>query len=288
MTDQDATEINRAWWDHLAGLHGDDDYYDVPGFLDGGSSLDEREWAEVTAAVGQVSGMTLLHLQCHIGLDTLSFARKGAVVTGIDYSTTAIRRARELAAAAGLPATFRLADVQDLPTDLHGRFDLVFASYGIFYWIEKPLSWMRSAAAALRPGGGLVIVETHPLLQMFRSGDPAVAVFPYGGGQPQRRPVGSTYAGVSLPPARSMTVGFAHGIGEMVTAAAESGFRIDTVTEYLDRATPELGAPETLTRGSDGRYRLVVGGQALPVAYGIRATKPGTGHADREHPPAPG
>src|SRR5450755_1012908 len=100
----DATLVNRKRWDALAARHGqgDDAYYDVAGFLAGGSTLNARERAEVAAAVGQVAGLDVLHLQCHFGLDTLSWARQGAQVTGVDFSAAAVRRAAALAAEAGL------------------------------------------------------------------------------------------------------------------------------------------------------------------------------------------
>ncbi|MEV6425916.1 class I SAM-dependent methyltransferase [Streptomyces sp. NPDC051662] len=270
--------VNRRWWDHIADEHASSAYYGIEGFLAGNLSLDDRERGEVAAAIGDVAGVRLLHLQCHIGLDTLSWARLGAVVTGLDYSPAAIRISRGLADEAGFPAAFRVADAQRLPTDLAGEFDVVFASYGIFYWIADIDAWMRSAATALRPGGKLVVVETHPLVQMFQSVDPAHADFPYGGAKPCHRQVSSTYSGLEVPREQSGTVGYAHGIGEIATAAAGAGLRIDALTEYMDRAEASPRAGNPLTRNADGRYQLLIGGEALPVSYSLRATRHTTGH----------
>jgi ubiquinone/menaquinone biosynthesis C-methylase UbiE len=112
-----AEELNRARWDELASLHGQDDYYDVAGFLAGQLMLSAREREEMAAAVGSVSGIDLLHVQCHFGLGTLSWARLGARVTGLDFSPVALERARSLAATAGIGARFVQADAQRLPAD---------------------------------------------------------------------------------------------------------------------------------------------------------------------------
>jgi ubiquinone/menaquinone biosynthesis C-methylase UbiE len=269
----EAEKLNRAWWNSLARLHEADGYYDVSAFLEGGLTLDERERGEVERAAGQLAGRSLLHLQCHIGLDTLSWARLGARVTGVDFSENAIGSAREIARAAGLTATFVVANAQRLPADLFGRFDIAFASYGVFYWIEDLDAWMRSAAAVLRPGGSLVIVESHPLVQMFESADPVVADFPYAGAEPRRRPVTSTYSGHQLAASESETIGFAHGIGELVTSVAQAGLSVESLREYLDRDRPSHRPGKPLTRDAAGRYRLIIGGEAVPVTYSLRATK---------------
>lgn len=154
-----------------------------------------------------------------------------------------------------------------------GQFDIAFASYGVFYWIEDLDAWMRSAAAALRPGGSLVIVESHPLVQMFESADPVVADFPYAGAEPHRRPVTSTYSGHELAAADSETIGFAHGIGELVTSVVQAGLSVESLREYMDRDRPSHRRGNPLTRDSAGRYRLIIGGEALPVTYSLRATK---------------
>jgi SAM-dependent methyltransferase len=267
----EATEVNRTRWDALAARHGqgNDAYYDVTGFLAGGSSLSDRVRAEVTAAIGPVAGRDLLHLQCHFGLDTLSWARLGARVTGVDFSAVAVRRARELAAAAGLAGEFAQADVLDLPPEESGRFDLVFASYGVLCWISSARAWMRSAASCLRPGGALVLIDLHPLVTMVDTVQPLVADFPYAGEQPQTFSGTSSYAVGGLDAAVSQTVQWPHGLGEIVTAAAAAGLAVESVTEWFDEEQdPKLVA------GADGRSRFPFGDQYLPTSYGLRARRP--------------
>ncbi len=266
-----APSMNRVRWDALAERHGqgDDAYYDVDSFLAGGSSLNERERAEVVAAVGPVAGLDLLHLQCHFGLDTLSWAREGAHVTGVDFSPVAVHRAQELAAAVGLPASFVEADVLDLPEWLSGRFDVVFASYGVLCWINSAAAWMRSAAACLRPSGAVVLIDIHPLVMMVDTVDPLVLDFPYAGEEPVTLSSSASYAVGGLSPETSQTTQWPHGLGEIVTAAAAAGLRVESLTEWFDEAKdPKLAA------GPDGRARFPVGGEQLPTSYALRARRP--------------
>jgi SAM-dependent methyltransferase len=267
----DPLEVNRARWDELARLHGQDAYYDVAGFLAGASSLSSRELEAVERAVGTVAGRDLLHLQCHFGLDTLSFARLGARVTGVDFSGVAVRRARELAREAGLVATFVQADAQALPPDLAGRFDVVFASYGVLCWIADVDAWMRSAAAALRPGGSLVLVDIHPMYNMVESVEPLRLDFPHQGARPFPSEEPGSYADPALRTTSNRTVVYAHGMGEIITAAAGAEFRIEALTEWLDDDFDPRGT--VLARDPDGRYRLLVGGEHLPVTFELRARR---------------
>jgi SAM-dependent methyltransferase len=264
--------INRALWDRLADAHGrvGDWFYDVPAFLDGESALTEIVCAQMEAAVGSVEGLDLLHLQCHFGLDTLSWARLGATVTGVDFSPVAIERARELATQAGITATFVEADAQALPPALDGQFDVVFASYGALCWIADLDAWFGGAARALRTDGKLVVVECHPLLLITDSADPVVFGCPYLGGVPLVEEWEGTYAGGDVDICQP-TVGYPHGLGEIVTALIRSGLRIDDFTEYL--RDPKQNDPGVLTRDDTGRSRLTLGGQDLPLTYSLRATR---------------
>ncbi|HXW47650.1 MAG TPA: class I SAM-dependent methyltransferase [Streptosporangiaceae bacterium] len=264
----DALELNRRRWDALAARHGqgEDTYYDVPGFLAGGSSLSDRERAEVAVAAGEVAGLDLLHLQCHFGMDTLSWARLGARVTGVDFSPVAIRRARELADAAGLAAEFVQADVLALPASLAGRFDVVFASYGVLCWVGSARAWMESAAACLRPGGSLVLIDMHPLVGMVDTAQPLVADFPYGGEQPVTLESAASYAVGGLE--ARQTVQWPHGLGEIVTAAASAGLVVESLTEWFDEEQDRK-----LVVGADGRARFPLGSEYLPTSYGLRARR---------------
>ncbi|MFJ4864614.1 MULTISPECIES: class I SAM-dependent methyltransferase [unclassified Streptomyces] len=270
--DDGGLALNRALWDVWARVHGStptDQFYDVEAFAAGHQTLRtlERELA------GDVTGLDLLHLQCHFGMDTLNWARLGARVTGVDFSPTALERARLLAARTGLPATFVEADTQRLPDSLAGGFDVVVATYGVLCWIADLDAWMRGAATALRPGGSLVLVDLHPACQAVATLDPLVVDWPYGGGEPHRETVTGTYAdpGLSLPARES--VQYPYSIGEIVTAAASAGLTIKHLGEHV---AAEFDARGILSRGEDGRYRLPFGDSHLPVLYSLRAVSPDT------------
>ncbi|KPM56688.1 hypothetical protein ACG83_02010 [Frankia sp. R43] len=269
----EALELNRARWDELARLHGQDDYYDVEGFLAGRCALSARERDEVTAAVGALSDVDLLHVQCHFGLGTLSWARLGARVTGLDFSGVAVERASALAAAAGLGARFVQADAQRLPSDLAASFDLVVASYGVLPWISDVAAWMNSAATALRPGGAMVLIDGHPLTQMVETAEPVRFDFPYQGGAAHRLPSTTFYADSATRLRTTHTVQYPHGLGEIVTAAAAAGLRVTRLSEYLDAEGPQ-GRQELMVRGSDGRWRLFLAGREIPVEYALHARLP--------------
>jgi SAM-dependent methyltransferase len=267
------TDPNLAWWEERAALHGDDGaFYDVDGFLAGDDALSARELGELEAAAGSLGGIDLLHVQCHLGLGTLSIARRGARVVGLDFSPTAVARASEVARRAGIDAAFRVADAQHLPDELAGRFDCVFASYGVLLWIADLAAWMRSAASALRPGGSLVLVEGHPIAMMVRSVDPPVLEDPYGGAEPQRRHRPGDYAQADAPTTVNETIEFRHDLGEVVTEAASAGLRIDALTEWFDTDAATSG--DMFTEAADGRAHLILGGGRLPVEYALRASMP--------------
>lgn len=264
------TAVNRRRWDALAERHGrgEDDYYDTAGFLAGASSLTERERSLVSSAIGDVAGRKLLHVQCHIGLDTLSWARVGAEVTGVDFSPVAIARARELSDQAGVQAEFVEADALALPPALAGEFDLVFASYGVLCWIGSVSEWMRSVAGCMCQGAVLVLIDIHPLVGMVETVDPLVVDFPYGGTDPVRISSTESYAVSGLDAGVSETVQYPHGLGEIVTAAAATGLRVESLTEWFD----EDFDPKLVT-GEDGRATFPFGNQRLPTSYGLCARR---------------
>ncbi|WP_322779460.1 class I SAM-dependent methyltransferase [Frankia sp. Cas4] len=180
-------------------------------------------------------------------------------------------RARLLAAQAGIDATFVQADVLDLPADLGDAFDLVVASYGVFTWIGDLDLWARSAARALRPTGRLVVVDMHPLAQMIEQRDPLVVDFPYADDGPHRTSSESTYANPAAVLRAQTTVQWAHSLGEIVTALTGAGLRLELLHEHL--STDRDDRPGVFALGDDGRWRLQVWDQDLPVLFSLTATK---------------
>src|SRR4051794_2726476 len=192
MEPSEATRTNREHWEALAALHGEgrDGYYDVEALVGGADSLREAE----RSAAGDVAGLDVLHVQCHLAFDAISLARRGARVTGVDFSPSALQKARVIAERCGVELELVEADSTALPAALHGRFDLAYATIGVLSWIGDAGAWMRSVAATLRPGGRLALVEIHPVVSMIGSLDPLVVDFPYAYDGPRRLADAGSYA----------------------------------------------------------------------------------------------
>jgi SAM-dependent methyltransferase len=154
-------------------IHVRSEFYDVEGWKSGRRS---DPYPLLVSEVGDVAGKDLLHLQCHFGLDTLSWARRGARVTGIDFSERGIEQARLLAAEAGLDARFLVSDVAELPASLAGEFDIVFTSFGALNWLPDLPRWAEVVAHFTRPGGFFYIAEGHPFAWVFDDDDDATGL----------------------------------------------------------------------------------------------------------------
>ena len=159
----DYQDQNKRMWDERVPIHVAGDFYDVPGWLAGRCSLRSFEADEL----GSVQGKQLVHLQCHFGMDTLSWARRGARVTGLDFSAPAIEAARKLARDASLDARFVCAYVFDAPAALGQRYDVVYTGIGALIWLHDLRRWAGVVRDLLAPGGCLYLVECHPLTDVF-------------------------------------------------------------------------------------------------------------------------
>ena len=262
---------NQQWWDERARLHGDDPVYDTSAFLAGRSTLYGIDY-EIT---GDVTGQDVIHLQCHTGMDTLSWLRAGARrVVGVDFSSVAIDKATALAKRAELAdhAQFHVTDVLDLPRHLRGAFDVCYASRGVLCWIEDLDQWMRQAAGVLKPGGRLVLIDMHPLFLMADSVDPLVLDFPYAADGPQRfADQAGSYAAPDAVTEHNSTTEYAHSLAEIVTAATASGLTINHLGEHL--AVETDGHRGLATREDDGLMRWRHTKQRLPIMFSLRALK---------------
>ena len=273
--DQEGTAVdefvrsNRELWDHWADLHLHSALYDVAGFKAGRSSLQPIELAEL----GGVAGKSLLHLQCHFGMDALSWARLGAKVTGVDFSGRAIALARSLADELRLPARFVHSDVYGLPSVLQGQFDIVFTSYGVLFWLPDLRRWAEIVAHFLKPGGAFHIVEFHPFANIFETEgvtdlQPAYPYF--HGPEPLRFETHGSYADPTAD-YRFVEHGWDHPLGEIVNALLAAGLRLEFLHEF-----PHCGYQRFsfLERDADGRWRLPgrLAGM-LPLLFSLRATK---------------
>lgn len=277
---------NRRSWNAVVGAH-DSHRGDLAGFLEaGGSTL----FPEELRLLGDPLGKTVAHLQCNSGGDTLSLAGLGADVTGVDLSDEAVGSARRLSEKSGIPARFVRADVYDWLAEVArdaGRFDAVFASYGVVCWLPDLTSWAGGIEAILAPGGRFVLVDFHPAAEVFDEGWNLARDYP-SGGEPLllERGVGDYVAdsGGALTPA-----GFAEGVGgfrnpepchlfrwalgEVVTALAGAGLKITALEEY-----PYSNGERHFTRMRELPGRRMVPPEnvpAVPLMYGLRAEKIG-------------
>jgi SAM-dependent methyltransferase len=286
MPDGDLEQANHDHWEALARFHGtgDDDYYDLDLLRAGGTLMGDEELAALDRAThGEgLSGRTVLHLQCHIGCDSISMARMGAAVTAVDFSRSALDRLQELATECEVEVAVLEADAMRLPQQLAGRFDLVYASIGVLCWIGDLDAWMAGVARSLRDGGALVLVEIHPLTTMVSTIDPLVIDFPYAFDGPSVWSGTGSYANRDADVAWT-TVQYAHSIGEVVTAASNAGLVCTYLEEHTSGSfnTGQFEHPE-----DDGRYRLRLGvgelvdgvrapAAPLPVLFTLLATKAG-------------
>jgi SAM-dependent methyltransferase len=265
---------NRDNWDDRVPIHWASPVYDVAGFV-----AEPERLSDVVAfdapLVGDVSGKRLLHLQCHLGKDTLSWARLGAEVTGVDFSEPAIAAARRLSAESGTPGRFVVAELYDSPRLLPEVFDVVYTGVGAVNWLPDIRLWAQVVAGFLAPGGSFFIREGHPMLWGldWRDDEALVVRYPYfETAAPLAWDDASTYAGPGTVQ-HSRTYEWNHGLGEVATALLDTGLAITGLREY--RELEWQGLPH-MTQGEDGRWRLPESQRDLvPLMYSISARKPG-------------
>jgi len=256
----DYKNINRQSWNDRVDSHLQSEFYDVEGFLKGQTSLKEIE----LPLLGDVNGKSILHLQCHFGQDTLSLQRMGAKCTGIDLSDKAIVLARELNEQLGLDAEFVACDVYDTSNHIHGKFDIVYTSYGTIGWLPDINRWAEVIAHFLKPGGKLVFVEFHPVVWMFND-DFTKVKYPYHNADPIVEQESGTYADreADISP---KYVSWNHGLGEVVTALLKAGLKVEAFQEY--NYSPYNCFANTVEFES-GKFRIRHLGDKIPMVYSV-------------------
>jgi SAM-dependent methyltransferase len=257
---------NKRGWNLMAGEHFDTDFYGVESFKKGRNSLFGLEVEEL----GDITGLSLLHLQCHFGLDTMSFSRLGAKATGVDISDVAIGKARELAGELNLDTRFVCSSIFDAPQELDEKFDIVFASYGALVFMPDLRHWAKIAANFLKPGGRVRIVEIHPVLTLFDEvdGEPRLAYSLFPDGKPEQMEVTATYAD-GKPVAAHTEYFWRWSVGDLATALLDAGLRIESLRELPIDMRQRL---PSMVQGDDGWWRLP--GDPLPLVVTFVASKP--------------
>ena len=265
-------ETNRRRWDEVVGIHtkSTTGAYRLAEFRAGAHRLAPIESAEI----GDVGDKRLLHLQCHFGLDTLRLARRGATVTGLDFSPKAIAAARALSAETGVPGTFVECNLYDAPGAIDAQFEIVYVTWGAVNWLPDIRRWGEIVAGFLKPGGYLYLLEGHPATTSLEQAEDGrlVPTYPYfQGAEPIAFDEETTYTGDTDTLKNARAYEWRHPIGEVVTALIDAGLTLDFLHEH-DRLAWKLFP--CMVEVDDGRmYRLPPEVPSMPLAFSLKTTK---------------
>lgn len=261
---KDYFTANKQIWGKRVSIHFNSEFYDVASFRAGKTSLNEIE----LKALGNVVGKSLLHLQCHFGMDTISWAKEGASVTGIDFSEDAINTAKNLAEEMNVPADFICSDIYDLPKNLNQKFDIVFTSYGVIGWLPDLDKWAKIINDFLKPGGTFFIAEFHPVLWMMDD-DFTHLKYSYFNDQVIETVSQGTY-GDRNAAISSTEYGWNHSLDEVINSLLKYGLQITSFNEY---SYSSYNCFNNTVKGNDGMYRIKGLENKLPMMYSIKVIK---------------
>jgi SAM-dependent methyltransferase len=272
----DYRDINRASWDERAPAHANSPDYNVQRFVDDPAFISDVVQFD-RSLLGDVSGLRGVHLQCHIGTDTVSLSRLGARMTGLDFSPAAMEQARALVGRSGDDVSFVESDVYDAVSALGGeQFDLVFTGIGALCWLPSISRWAAAVGALLKPGGRLFIREGHPMLWSLddtRSDGLVVVDFPYfERDEPIVWEEGGTYVETDVVFTANTTHSWNHGLGEIATALIAEGLKITGLVEH--DSVPWEALPGQMTKDDRGEWRLTDRPWRVPASYTLQAVKP--------------
>jgi SAM-dependent methyltransferase len=262
-------DTNRAWWDERVGSHAKSTFYDLETFRRGRDDLRPFEAEELDV---DPEGLDLVHLQCHLGTDTLSWARRGARVVGLDFSAPAVESARALAEEIGLAdrAEFVQGDVYDAVEALGDRtFDVVYTGIGALTWLPDIVRWADVAAALVKPGGVLYVVEIHPFLWPMADTDEPELQFSYFGDVESHDATGS-YTDRKLKTKHNHVFEHNWGIGPVITATVNAGLVVELVGEHpigMEQRWPFM------VRDADGFWVMPKDRPSIPQLWSLRARK---------------
>lgn len=257
-------EANKEAWNKRTAIHKDSSFYDLDSFKKGKSSLNMIE----LEGLGDVRGKKILHLQCHFGMDSMSWEREGAIVTGVDLSDAAIALARDIAADLKLQTQFICCNIYDLPEKLDDAFDFVFTSYGTIGWLPDLDKWAIIIAKYLKPGGVFYIADFHPVLWMMDY-DFTRIQYNYFNTEVIAEETSGTYTDREAP-IRSKEYCWNHPFSEIFTALIGHGLAI---TEFKEFPYSPYNCFNNLEQGTDGMWRIKGMEEKLPMMYAIKAVK---------------
>jgi SAM-dependent methyltransferase len=263
----DYYETNKKRWNELVGIHADSEEYDIDGFLAGQNTLKPVE----LSILGDVKGKSLLHLQCHFGMDTISWSRLGAKVTGVDFSDTAIELAREIAKKAGTDTEFIISNIYDLRDNLEGEFDIVYTSIGVLCWLQDLGEWAKIISHFLKSGGTFLLYESHPFMWVFDDESEGLEIkYSYWHNhEPLTWEDEGTYANKDAKVENKKSYEWQHSVGDVVNSLIKAGLVIQEIGEYKDLWWQYLPIAKPV---GDGSY--IIPGNKLPQMWSVKAGKP--------------
>ncbi|MFY8188253.1 MAG: class I SAM-dependent methyltransferase [Flavobacterium sp.] len=257
-------EINRQSWNNRTEVHIKSEFYDMEGFMNGKSSLNEIE----LSLLNDLQGKSVLHLQCHFGQDTISLSRLGAEVTGVDLSDQAIKKAQQIAIDTHLNTKFVCCDIYDLPNHLDEKFDIVFTSYGTIGWLPDLNKWAKIISSFLKPNGQFVFVEFHPVVWMFDDNFDKIDYRYFNSGAIIETESG-TYADKSADISQSYVM-WNHGLSEVINNLIINGLEINSLEEF--DYSPYNCFNKTI-EFEPKKFRIEHLSNKIPMVYALKATK---------------
>lgn len=255
---------NKSLWDARVGIHLDSDFYDKVAFLKGKLSLTTIE----QELLGDIKGKSILHLQCHFGMDTISLSRMGSIATGIDFSENAIATAKQLAIEAGEKTEFILCDVYGLPSVLKKNYDIVFTSFGVIGWLPDLDKWANIIQQFLKPGGKFVFVEFHPVVWIFDNHFKEIQYSYFN-----REAIRETEDGTYADKAASLhldSITWNHGLSEVMQSLLNNNIEIVDFREY--DYSPYNCFNETI-EVAPGKYFIKTLQNKIPMTYSLVGQK---------------
>ncbi len=257
-------EINRNAWNHKTAIHVDSEFYDNDAFLKGKNTLKSIE----LNLLGDISGKTVLHLQCHFGQDSISMARMDAKVTGVDLSDKAIEKAKEFAKSTGTDAEFICCDIYDLPDFLDKKFDIVFTSYGVIGWLPDLERWANIVSRYLKPEGRFIFVEFHPLVWVFDD-DFTKIQYSYFNTETIVEEISGSYADREASITYE-TVSWNHSTSEILNNLIKEGIDIKFFNEY---DYSPYNCFKDMVKVEEDVYRIKSVGDKLPMIFALEGIK---------------
>lgn len=273
MQKNDWLEQNRKLWDNRTGLHIISSFYDNEAFIKGKNTLNEIE----LQVLGDVRGKKILHLQCHFGQDSLSLARMGAHVTGVDFSPQAIETAISMSKKLSAEAQFFCHNIYDLhPSSTEYKeeiapqsFDIVFASYGTICWLPTLKEWGELIAHYLKPGGFFLLVDTHPLLLVFND-ELTHVQYDYDSINPIILESSSTYTGQKFEETLK-EYSWNHSLSSIFTSLLNAGLGIELFQEHMQSP---YNCYANMVEVLPGKWQIKGMENKIPVLFSLKATKP--------------